>query len=497
MTADSKALLAGIRLKEYRIDSVLGTGAFGITYKAWDTNLDMAVAIKEFFPQEYVRRGGDDAVELKSIDHADFYEWGLQRFIGEAQVLAHLKHPNIVRATRYFAANKTAYFVMEYQQGASLGEHLQQMPEPPTEGWLRRLCIPLLEGLDQVHQQRYLHRDIKPGNIFIRTDSSPLLLDFGAARMEMVASEDEQTSILTPGYAPIEQYDANSAQGPWSDIYGLGATLYRCAIGKSPKDAYRREKCRQEGLPDPVSTVLAETSERYSREFLESIDWMMQLDSDDRPQSAKEVLARLQGHQQEQSAASFTYRPKRVTRNHKLIFTGPVGAGKTTAIHALSDIPPMVTDSYASDMTRQRKQATTVAMDYGLMKLSDTERVHLYGTPGQERFDFMWEILQKGGIGLILMIDNSRRDPFKDVDFFLHAFKDFIQQTRVVIGVTRMDVSQSPRIENYHQHLQAAGRQWKINPPIMEVDARNRNDVNMLVQALLFTLDPGVEDYDV
>ncbi len=497
MIDEKTALTAGSRLQEYRIDSILGAGAFGITYKAWDTNLGMPVAIKEFFPQEYVDRGLDDAVSLKSGDHADFYDWGLQRFIGEAQVLARFKHPNIVRVTRYFTANKTAYIVMEYEQGASLGEHLSGHSDPPAEGWLRRLFMPLLEGLDQIHQKRYLHRDIKPANIFIRADGSPLLLDFGAARVEMGAPDDDQASILTPGYAPIEQYDVNSPQGPWSDLYGIGATLFRCAMGKSPKDAYRRQKCHLEDRPDPVSDVLGNATERYSREFLDTIDWMMKLDASERPQSAEEVLARLQGQRHRHTGASFTYRPKRVTRNHKLIFTGPVGAGKTTAIHALSDIPPMMTDSRASDMTRERKQATTVAMDYGLMKLSDSERVHLYGTPGQERFDFMWEILQKGGIGLILMIDNSRRDPFRDVDFFLEAFKDFIQQTRVVIGITRMDVSQSPRIEDYHEHLQAPGRDWKLKAPILEVDARNRNDVNMLVQALLFTLDPGVEDYDV
>jgi len=497
MSTDATALAAGSRLQEYRIDSILGSGAFGITYKAWDTNLDMAVAIKEFFPQEYVDRNLEDEVTLKSPDHADFYDWGLQRFIGEAQVLARFKHPNIVRVIRYFTTNRTAYFVMEYEQGASLGEHLQGLDDAPAEGWLRRIFIPLLEGLDEVHQKRYLHRDIKPGNIFIRADGSPLLLDFGAARMEMGATDADQTNILTPGYAPIEQYDADGAQGPWSDIYGIGATLYRCTMGKSPRDAYRRQKYHKEGMPDPVSGALGKETERYSREFLDSIDWMMRLDAGERPQTATEVLARLQGQRRRPPGSGFTYRPKRVTRNHKLIFTGPVGAGKTTAIHALSDIPPMRTDSRASDMTRDRKQATTVAMDYGLMKLSDSERVHLYGTPGQERFDFMWEILQKGGIGLILMIDNTRRDPFRDVDFFLEAFRDFIRKTRVVIGVTRMDISQNPRIEDYHEHLQSSRRDWKLKAPILEVDARNRNDVSMLVQALLFTLDPGVEDYDV
>ncbi len=174
--------------------------------------------------------------------------------------------------------------------------------------------------------------------------------------------------------------------------------------------------------------------------------------------------------------------------NHKIIFTGPVGAGKSTAIASISDIPPVSTDEAASDMTKNRKAATTVAMDYGVMNLDGTERIHLYGTPGQERFDFMWDILTEGGIGLVLLVNNSRPDPFQDMHFFLDAFGDFIGQTRVAIGVTRMDESVRPTIADYHLQLQQSGH--KI--PIFEVDARERRDVSLLVQALLYSLDPGL-----
>lgn len=174
--------------------------------------------------------------------------------------------------------------------------------------------------------------------------------------------------------------------------------------------------------------------------------------------------------------------------NHKIIFTGPVGAGKSTAIASISDIPPVSTDEAASDMTKNRKAATTVAMDYGVMNLDGTERIHLYGTPGQERFDFMWDILTEGGIGLVLLVNNSRPDPFQDMHFFLAAFGDFIGQTRVAIGVTRMDESVRPTIADYHLQLQQSGH--KI--PIFEVDARERRDVSLLVQALLYSLDPGL-----
>jgi len=175
---------------------------------------------------------------------------------------------------------------------------------------------------------------------------------------------------------------------------------------------------------------------------------------------------------------------------YKIIFTGPVGAGKTTAIDSISDEPPIKTDASATDMTKSRKAETTVAMDYGVMNLDDGEKIHLYGTPGQERFNFMWDILTVGGIGLILLLDNTRADPFQDLHFFLDSFGDFISDTSVAIGVTQMDLSSKPSIEDYHKQLQ----ETDLKPAVFSVDARVKNDVSLLVQALLFSLDPGLED---
>jgi signal recognition particle receptor subunit beta len=176
--------------------------------------------------------------------------------------------------------------------------------------------------------------------------------------------------------------------------------------------------------------------------------------------------------------------------NYKILFTGPVGAGKTTAISSISDEPPMKTDRLASDMTKNRKKSTTVAMDYGTMKLADGEQIHIYGTPGQERFDFMWQILTKGGIGLVLLLDNSRENPFQDLEFFLKAFSSFIEKTTVVIGITQMDVSNKPSLEEYRLQL----RERELNVPVFEVDAREREDVSLLIQSLLYTLDPVINE---
>jgi len=175
---------------------------------------------------------------------------------------------------------------------------------------------------------------------------------------------------------------------------------------------------------------------------------------------------------------------------YKIIFTGPVGAGKTTAINSISDLPPIKTDAAASDMTKSKKSATTVAMDYGVMNLPGGEKLHLYGTPGQERFDFMWDILVTGGIGLVLLLDNTRADPFVDMKFFLDAFDKFIGDTAVAVGVTQMDVSAKPTIEDYQVQLGVMG----LKLPVFAVDARVRNDVSILIQSLLYSLDPGLEE---
>jgi len=173
---------------------------------------------------------------------------------------------------------------------------------------------------------------------------------------------------------------------------------------------------------------------------------------------------------------------------HKIIFTGPVGAGKTTAIASISDIEPFQTEELASDDTKKLKANTTVAMDYGMMKLEDGERVHLYGTPGQERFDFMWEILTEGGIGLILLLNNANPDPVKDLEFYLDAFEAFIRDTGIAIGITRMQESPRPGLDDYARVLE----QHNLSCPLFEVDARNSEDVIMLTSSLFYSIDPGL-----
>lgn len=173
---------------------------------------------------------------------------------------------------------------------------------------------------------------------------------------------------------------------------------------------------------------------------------------------------------------------------HKIIFTGPVGAGKTTAIGAISDIPPISTEQIATDETRGKKEKTTVAMDYGMMRLDGGEVIHIYGTPGQARFSFMWDILTVNAIGIIILLDNTNAEPLLDLEQFLRAFDRYLKNQAIAIGVTRMDLGGTYRLDDYHE----VAKKYGFNAALFEVDARRPSDVTMLVQALLYTLDPGL-----
>lgn len=174
--------------------------------------------------------------------------------------------------------------------------------------------------------------------------------------------------------------------------------------------------------------------------------------------------------------------------NFKIIFTGPVGAGKSTAISSISDVPPVITDAIASDRIKSGKATTTVAMDYGVMKLDSGLRLHLYGTPGQQRFNFMWEILTQGGAGLVILINNNSPDPMQDLHFFIKAFQPFIEQTRFVVGVTCMDLAAHPTLDDYHEQL----NYMENKIPVLNIDGREKSDVWMLIEELKYSFEPGM-----
>ncbi len=272
------ALPLQTRLQEYRLEQVLGAGGFGITYLARDTNLDKPVAIKEYLPSELAMRAPDGSVTPLATGKDSGYRWGLDRFLLEARTLARFSHPGIVRVLRYFEANGTAYMVMEYEKGEPLKNVFILSPQLP-EAELKRLMEPLLEGLREVHAAGFLHRDIKPDNIFVRADGRPVLIDFGAARNALGGETRSLTAVLTPGFAPLEQYSGEGKQGPWTDLYAMGGVLYRAVTDKNPPDAVARIR------EDTLGAELAAARGKYSDAFLRAIEWAMALDEKQRPQS--------------------------------------------------------------------------------------------------------------------------------------------------------------------------------------------------------------------
>ena len=280
-SALAMALRPGVTMHEYRIDGVLGEGGFGITYLATDVHLNAKVAIKEYLPQDIVFRASDGVVSPMSSEHLQRYKQGLQSFLVEARTLASFRHRAIVRVARFFEAHHTAYMVLEVENGEPLKTWWPQH-KPVPEKTLVELLLPLLDGLAAVHKAGFLHRDIKPDNIQVRaSDGSLVLLDFGSAgQTASVAAHG--LVVVTPGYAPPEQYGLGE-QGPWTDLYALGATLYWAVSGKKPPDAEIRKA-------DPKAYTRAVEAGRnvYGEAFLRAVDWALNTETAKRPRTVAE-----------------------------------------------------------------------------------------------------------------------------------------------------------------------------------------------------------------
>jgi multidrug efflux pump subunit AcrA (membrane-fusion protein) len=282
----------GARISRYEVREVLGAGGFGITYKAFDTRLHCEVAVKEYLPAEFaVRESNQTTVKPRSDDIAELYQQGIARFLEEARVLAKFKNRHIVRVSDYMEVNGTAYLVMDYEEGESLRELLKKRGGSLSETEIKNLFLPILDGLKAVHDAGLLHRDIKPDNIYLRSEGPPVLLDFGAARHYTANQTRDITAIVTPGYAPFEQYQPNGNLGAWTDLYAIGATLYHCISGKAPLDALSRHGTSIDPLPPAVEAG----GDRYSKVLLQTIDWMLQRQADERARSVDEVIPCVQG----------------------------------------------------------------------------------------------------------------------------------------------------------------------------------------------------------
>ncbi len=279
---------------EIIIEGELGAGGFGITYKARDRVLGRTLAVKEYFPLDIGNRDHTMSVHPVSESMGQIFRWGLDNFIKEAKILAGLKHPGIVSVFRYFAENDTAYMVLDFVEGKPMGRWLDQLGRPPSQAELDpRITQTLCDVLDTIHASDIVHRDIAPDNIIIRSDGSPVLLDFGAARQDLAVARREQSrvahsasfAIVKRSYSPFEAYaNDKSGRGPWSDIYSLGATLYRAVTGKAPPDAMDRLAAGDDTMI-PASIA---AKGRYRPSLLAAIDRALALRRQDRIQTARE-----------------------------------------------------------------------------------------------------------------------------------------------------------------------------------------------------------------
>jgi len=304
------SLPSGYQLHWYVIRDVLGHGGFGITYLADDTNLNQRVAIKEYLPTELAFREDDDSVHPVSGEHGDQYAWGLDRFIKEARTLARFKHPNIVRVLTVFTDNNTAYMIMEYEHGRALHDVLKERGTLP-EAEQRQLIMPLLDGLEEVHAMGFIHRDIKPANIYQREDGTPVLLDFGSARQALGQQTRTLTTMVSPGFAPFEQYVSKSdKQGPWTDIYGLGATLYRSTVGRSPPNAVDRSEALLHTGKDILVPAAEIMPAGFSKAFLHAVDHALCFRADGRPQDIAAWRSEFTGVSADSEAATLPLYPK-------------------------------------------------------------------------------------------------------------------------------------------------------------------------------------------
>lgn len=292
------ALPSGSRLGEFEVISLLGVGGFGMVYKAFDHSLRRFVAIKEYMPTALAARAQGQSLWVRSSSHEQSFQAGLASFVAEARLLAQFDHPSLVKVFRFWEANQTAYMVMPLYGGMTLKQARAHMRTPPPEAWLRKVLWSILGALRVLHDGHTLHRDISPDNIFLQDTGAPVLLDLGAARHAITDHSHRLTAVLKVNYAPIEQYNDEGndlRQGPWSDLYSVGAVVHGCLCNDTPLPATLRAiRDRMVPFPRVARTVRKQFGVDYSPPFIAAISQALALQPQDRPQSIDEFLAAME-----------------------------------------------------------------------------------------------------------------------------------------------------------------------------------------------------------
>lgn len=274
----NQPLPTGYRLDEYVIERQLSLGGFSIVYLALDA-AGTPVAIKEYLPNSLALRSIGEVAPQISEENLPAFRYGMRCFFEEGRALAKLQHPNVVRVLNFFRANETVYMVMQYERGRTLHDFMHKNKGSIRESFIRGVFTRLLNGLREVHTHKLLHLDIKPSNIYLRTDGSPVILDFGAARQTLATDQPFLKPMYTPGFAAPEQFRSRDQLGPWTDIYSTGAAMYACLAGVAPPAAEKRME------KDELIPATKRWRDHYSEQLLDTIDWCLRLDPLQRPQS--------------------------------------------------------------------------------------------------------------------------------------------------------------------------------------------------------------------
>ncbi|MCX7103431.1 MAG: serine/threonine-protein kinase [Methylobacter sp.] len=277
-------LQTGTIIDQYVIERELAHGGFSSVYLARQIADQIQVAIKEYLPRKFAHRTWNNQVVANSEEAETFFKRGRVLFFEEAKVLSKLKHPNIVEVIGFFKANSTVYMVMTYDYGVTLNKLLSNKLLPVSEELLLTLFKTLLAGLGHIHNQHFVHLDIKPSNILVRPGNEALLLDFGAIQSFPKSHLGKQSKVLTKGYSPIEQHNLSAQLGPWTDIYAVGASMRTCLDNKIPVPAQDR------AVEDTLIPAVKAFKKKYPEYLLNAIDWAMALQPEDRPQSVAELL---------------------------------------------------------------------------------------------------------------------------------------------------------------------------------------------------------------
>ncbi|MES9845844.1 MAG: serine/threonine-protein kinase [Candidatus Sedimenticola sp. PURPLELP] len=281
------SLPPGTVLDCYSIIKLIGSGGFSLIYLAEDEDTQDQVVIKEYLPKKLAVRDGRMQVHVREENLRESFNSGRKLFYQEVKALATLRHPNIVNVRTFFLANNTSYLVMDYEHGKNLGAYIKKRKGSLSTTFLMTVFPAVLDALNLIHSQGKLHLDIKPSNIHLRPGGDPLLLDFGAVHQFATTRSKQSAQVVTPGFAPVEQYYSSGYVGPWSDVYAMGATMRACIEGKPPPSAIERH------AKDEMKSAAELFRRRYPVHLLEVIDWAMEVDPLLRPQDAGTMLEAL------------------------------------------------------------------------------------------------------------------------------------------------------------------------------------------------------------